>query len=302
MGIEVPTLLEALRADPAGYDVTLRAGLPGARRRRRRASPPPRGRRRARTSASRCSATRPGCSARGTSGEGCDAADLRLPGRRRSCSRRVLATGTPVVLVLLVGRPYELSRQVDRLAAIVCGFFPGEEGGPALADVLSGRVEPGGRLPVSFPAAGGEPAVDLPRPRRSAGAATSARSTPPRCSRSATACRTRRSRGSDVVSRSRGRVADGRQRRARGDAAQRHAGRRVRGRPGLPVTTPSPRSPGRCSRWSRRSASTWRPARRGRSTFTLHADATAYSGRAASARSTPARSSCASARRAGTSA
>src|SRR3712207_7934391 len=43
--------------------------------------------------------------------------------------------------------------QVDRLAAVVCGFFPGEEGGPAVADVLSGRVSPSGRLPVSFPRA-----------------------------------------------------------------------------------------------------------------------------------------------------
>jgi beta-xylosidase len=87
----------------------------------------------------------------GTSGEGCDAKDLRLPGRQEELLEALLATGTPVVLVLLVGRPYEISRQSDRLAAIVCGFFPGEEGGPALADILSGRVNPSGRLPVSFP-------------------------------------------------------------------------------------------------------------------------------------------------------
>ncbi len=91
---------------------------------------------------------------RGTSGEGCDAADLRLPGRQEELLEALLATGTPVVLVLLAGRPYDLSRQADRLAAAVCGFFPGEEGAAALADVLSGRVNPSGRLPVSFPGAG----------------------------------------------------------------------------------------------------------------------------------------------------
>jgi beta-glucosidase len=89
----------------------------------------------------------------GTSGEGCDAADLRLPGRQEELLEALLATGTPVVLVLLVGRPYDLSRQVDRLAAAVCGFFPGQEGATALADVLAGRVNPSGHLPVGFPGA-----------------------------------------------------------------------------------------------------------------------------------------------------
>ncbi len=90
----------------------------------------------------------------GTSGEGCDTADLRLPGRQAELLDALLDTGTPVVLVLLVGRPYELSDQVDRLAAALCGFFPGEEGGTALADILSGRVNPSGHLPISFPSAG----------------------------------------------------------------------------------------------------------------------------------------------------
>ena len=101
----------------------------------------------------------------GTSGEGCDVADLTCPGRQEELLEALLATGTPVVAVLLVGRPYDLSRQVDRLAGLVCGFFPGEEGAQAIADVLSGRVNPSGRLPVSFPGAGStQPSTYLASP------------------------------------------------------------------------------------------------------------------------------------------
>jgi beta-glucosidase len=108
---------------------------------------------------------RAGLFGRGTSGEGCDVADLRLPGRQEELLERLLATGTPVVAVLLVGRPYDLSRQADRLAAVLCGFFLGEEGAGAVADVLLGRSEPSGRLPVSFPGPGGvQPATYLGAP------------------------------------------------------------------------------------------------------------------------------------------
>ena len=86
---------------------------------------------------------------RGTSGEGTDASDLRIPDVE--VLDAVLATGTPVVLVLLTGRPYALGPYADRLAAIVQAFFPGEEGGHAVAGVLTGRVNPGGRLPASVP-------------------------------------------------------------------------------------------------------------------------------------------------------
>jgi beta-glucosidase len=88
----------------------------------------------------------------GTSGEGCDAADLRLPGLQQDLVEAVLATGTPVVLVVVSGRPYALGAAKDRVAAAIQAFFPGVEGGSAVAGVLSGRVNPSGRLPVQIPA------------------------------------------------------------------------------------------------------------------------------------------------------
>ncbi|UBU16019.1 glycoside hydrolase family 3 N-terminal domain-containing protein [Nonomuraea gerenzanensis] len=88
----------------------------------------------------------------GTSGEGCDAADLRLPGPQPDLVEAVLATGTPTVLVVVSGRPYALGAYKERVAGAIQAFFPGVEGGAALAGVLSGRVNPSGRLPVQIPA------------------------------------------------------------------------------------------------------------------------------------------------------
>jgi len=88
---------------------------------------------------------------RGTSGEGTDAADLWLPGEQQSLAEAVLATGTPVVLVLLTGRPYALGALADRCAAVVQAFFPGQLGGRAVAEVLTGEVNPSGHLPVGVP-------------------------------------------------------------------------------------------------------------------------------------------------------
>ncbi|HEX7104958.1 MAG TPA: glycoside hydrolase family 3 N-terminal domain-containing protein [Acidothermaceae bacterium] len=99
---------------------------------------------------------------RGTSGEGCDALDLSLPGVQGELLEALLQTGKPVVAALLTGRPYSLGAYADRLAGVVQAFFPGEEGGPAIAGVLAGRVNPSGRLPVSLPASpGGQPATYL---------------------------------------------------------------------------------------------------------------------------------------------
>jgi beta-xylosidase len=117
---------------------------------------------------------RAGIFGHGTSGEGCDAETLDLPGRQRALAEAVLATGTPTVVVLLTGRPYALGGIAERAAAVVQAFFPGEEGATAIAGVLSGRVEPSGRLPVSVPRhPGGQPGTYL-RPRTGASSRWSA--------------------------------------------------------------------------------------------------------------------------------
>jgi beta-xylosidase len=108
---------------------------------------------------------RAGLFGRGTSGEGCDAESLDLPGAQQRLVDAVLDTGIPTVLTLMAGRPYALGRAVDESAAIVQAFFAGEEGAPAVAGVLSGRVNPSGRLPVSIPAgAGSQPTTYLAAP------------------------------------------------------------------------------------------------------------------------------------------
>ncbi|SOC53794.1 beta-glucosidase family protein [Ornithinimicrobium cerasi] len=95
---------------------------------------------------------------RGTSGEGCDRDDLELPGVQRRLVEEVVATGTPVVLVLVTGRPYAVDWALGSCAAVLQAFFPGEEGAGAVAGVLSGRVNPSGHLPVSMPrSAGSQP-------------------------------------------------------------------------------------------------------------------------------------------------
>jgi beta-xylosidase len=99
---------------------------------------------------------------RGTSGEGCDAETLDLPGRQVELATAVLDTGTPTVIVLFAGRPYALGGIADRAAAVIQAFYPGEEGAGAVAGILSGRVAPSGRLPVSIPRhPGGQPGTYL---------------------------------------------------------------------------------------------------------------------------------------------
>ncbi|MEW2379012.1 glycoside hydrolase family 3 N-terminal domain-containing protein [Micromonospora sp. NPDC047812] len=150
VGIELPTLAAALRAEFADSVVVTAAGVS--------VDGDDTGGVAAAVAAARDAdvvvaalGDRAGLFGRGTSGEGCDAESLALPGAQQHLLDALLDTGTPVVVTLLAGRPYALGRAVTDAAAIVQSFFPGEEGTPAIAGVLSGRVAPQGRLPVSVP-------------------------------------------------------------------------------------------------------------------------------------------------------
>ncbi|MFJ2884778.1 glycoside hydrolase family 3 N-terminal domain-containing protein [Streptomyces sp. NPDC087305] len=101
----------------------------------------------------------------GTSGEGCDVEDLRLPGVQEELVEAVLATGRPVVLVVSSGRPYAVGRFAATAAAMVQVFLPGEEGGRAVAQLLAGKANFSGKLPVQIPTTpGGQPYTYLHAP------------------------------------------------------------------------------------------------------------------------------------------
>jgi len=146
-GVQAPTLREALAAELPASQISYRQGCS--------VSGPERDRIVGAVAAARAAdvcvlvvGDRPGMFGHGTSGEGCDVPDLTLPGVQRELADAVLATGTPTVLVVISGRPYALGRYAGKAAAVMQAFLPGEEGGPALAGVISGRVNPSGKLPV----------------------------------------------------------------------------------------------------------------------------------------------------------
>ena len=85
------------------------------------------------------------------SGEANARSTLDLPGRQEELVNAIAATGKPVAVVLFSGRPLALENIVDESPAILEAWFPGVEAGNAVADVVFGKVNPGGKLPVSFP-------------------------------------------------------------------------------------------------------------------------------------------------------
>ncbi len=164
LGIEVPTALDALRAELGEVQITHEAGCAVMGEDRSGFA--------AAVAAARGAelvvafvGDLAGLFGHGSSGEGCDAEDLRLPGVQADLVEALLSTGTPVVLVVVSGRPYALGDVHGRVAGLVQSFFPGEEGGSAIAGVLSGRLCPGGRLPVQVPRrGGGQPGTYLQPP------------------------------------------------------------------------------------------------------------------------------------------
>ncbi|WP_405812711.1 glycoside hydrolase family 3 C-terminal domain-containing protein [Streptomyces sp. NBC_01390] len=154
LGIELPTLRDTLAAEFPDAEMTLALGtgiddgdLSGIREAAQAAHEA--------DVALVVLGDRAGLFGQGTSGEGCDAEELTLPGAQQHLLDTLLDLETPVVTVLLAGRPYALGRAVGESAAIVQSFFPGEEGTHAIAGVLSGRINPSGRLPVSVPSGPG---------------------------------------------------------------------------------------------------------------------------------------------------
>jgi beta-glucosidase len=86
-----------------------------------------------------------------TTGEFRDRRDLGFAGRQQELLDAVVATGTPVVLVVVSGRPLAIEQAARDCAAIVLAWVPGDAGPAAIADVLTGVVNPGGKLPISIP-------------------------------------------------------------------------------------------------------------------------------------------------------
>jgi beta-glucosidase len=85
-----------------------------------------------------------------------DATDLDLPGQQQELVDAVRATGKPVVVLLLNGRPLSVTKVAETVPAILEGFYLGQEGGTAVGEVLFGDVNPGGRLPITFPRSVGQ--------------------------------------------------------------------------------------------------------------------------------------------------
>jgi beta-glucosidase len=89
-------------------------------------------------------------------GEFRDRASLSLPGRQEELILAVASTGTPVVVLIVGGSAVTMASWIDEVEAVLMAWYPGEQGGSAIADVLFGDADPAGRLPVTFPVSEGQ--------------------------------------------------------------------------------------------------------------------------------------------------
>jgi len=85
-----------------------------------------------------------------TEGESRDRSNLDLPGVQEELIQEICNTGTPVIVVLISGSVVTMGKWIDRVQAVIEAWYPGEEGGNAIADILFGNCNPGGRLPITF--------------------------------------------------------------------------------------------------------------------------------------------------------
>lgn len=85
------------------------------------------------------------------SGEGFDRVSLKLLGKQQELLEAVKATGTKLIVVYIQGRPLEMNWAAKEADALLCAWYPGQEGGNAIADIISGDVNPSGKMPISVP-------------------------------------------------------------------------------------------------------------------------------------------------------
>jgi len=161
LGIEVPTLKTSLQQHIPGAEINFvegvpakdfdTSGIPAARKAVDEAD-----------IAIIVVGDRAGLFGRGTSGEGNDVPDLKLPGAQAEMLESCLESNVPVVIVSVSGRPYALGDFEGRAKVVIQAFMPGEEGGTAIAEVITGAINPSGRLPVEIPATiSGQPSTYL---------------------------------------------------------------------------------------------------------------------------------------------
>ena len=97
-----------------------------------------------------------------TCGENKSRTNLNLPGHQETLLKKVYETGTPIIVVLINGRPLSINWADKNADAILEAWYPGAHGGTAIAEVLTGKYNPGGKLTVTFPKTVGQIPMNFP--------------------------------------------------------------------------------------------------------------------------------------------